>query len=149
MYIIFSLVIPRWFDALLDGQELTQFREETDRRFDQLEEQHRTEADERAALHQQIASQFESLSDQLAAYNEAAEAASAGRLEYGVVRQVIVREEPFSGAARITVLQPGSQIEEINRQGKWLYVEYFDYIEGGLKFGWIYKRHLVLIEREE
>ncbi len=126
-----------------------QHSDETREGFAQVMAQTQSEDAQHRESHVQIETHIQALSNQLMAYQAAAEAASEGRPEYEVVRQVIVREEPYSGSDRVTVLQPGSEVEEIHRQGKWLYVEYFDYIEGGLKFGWIYKRHLVLIEREE
>ncbi len=154
MYIIFGLVIPLWVDAVLDAQGDKQFREEirddVRQELEHFQEHLDAETEKRNAEQYQFESRFEAqiqaLSEHLSEYNAAVEAASEGRPEYGVRKQVVVHEQPFARSSRLTVLHPGSEVEELERQGNWLHVEYFDYISGQLNHGWVYKRNLVLIK---
>lgn len=72
--------------------------------------------------------------------------APAARKHYVVTEQVHLREKPSTKARKIKRLSPNEMVEAIEQQRQWLHVEFFDYVDGKLKQGWVYKRHLHLVE---
>lgn len=61
---------------------------------------------------------------------------------YVVERTVKLRLKPSTKSHVITILHPNQRVSLINSKGKWIYVEYFDYIEGLPKSGWACKKYL-------
>lgn len=62
---------------------------------------------------------------------------------YVVSRSVNLRVKPSTYKSKIiTTLFPNQKVTLIKRKNKWIYVEYFDYIEGIPKTGWAYKKYL-------
>lgn len=72
--------------------------------------------------------------------------APAARKHYVVTERVRLREKPSTKARKIKSLSPNEMVEQIEQQGQWLHIEFFDYIDGKLKRGWVYKRHLQPVE---
>jgi hypothetical protein len=56
-----------------------------------------------------------------------------------VLKNAAVRARPDIKEKSSELLSPAQQIRLIREKGDWLYVEYFDYIEGVPKMGWIPK----------
>lgn len=61
---------------------------------------------------------------------------------YVVERPVKIRLKPSTKSPVITVLHPNQRVSLINSKGKWIYIEYFDYIEALPKSGWACKKYL-------
>lgn len=74
---------------------------------------------------------------------------SNSRRHYVVKEKVRLREKPTTQARKIKTLSPNVMVEEIERQRQWLLVEFFDYVDGKLKRGWVYKRYLQLVQDDE
>lgn len=64
-----------------------------------------------------------------------------------VERTVKIRLKPSTKSPVITVLHPNQRVSLINSKGKWIYIEYFDYIEGLPKSGWACKKYLKRLGR--
>ncbi|MBK8903114.1 MAG: hypothetical protein IPM53_18140 [Anaerolineaceae bacterium] len=56
-----------------------------------------------------------------------------------------LRSEPSRHGSIITRIFPNQLVEQVKQEGGWVYVEYFDYIEGIPRMGWIYRRNLILL----
>jgi hypothetical protein len=65
---------------------------------------------------------------------------------YVVKRAVNLRTKPTTKSPVITILYPNQKVELIQRKGKWIYVNYFDYVEGLPKTGWAYKKYLKIVK---
>ncbi len=63
-----------------------------------------------------------------------------------VERQVNVRIKPNFNSATIVVIYPNQKVRLVKKEHKWIYIEYFDYIDGVLKNGWVSKKYLVKIK---
>jgi hypothetical protein len=61
---------------------------------------------------------------------------------YIVERGVSLRIRPQSKAGVVGVLSRGTKVRLIERKHEWIYVEYFDYLEGVPKTGWALKKYL-------
>ncbi|MDX6384541.1 MAG: hypothetical protein QOK48_2114 [Blastocatellia bacterium] len=61
---------------------------------------------------------------------------------YVVERRILIRVKPNNRSAPVAFLYPNQtvRLEKLNHQ--WIYVEYFDYIEGIPKLGWVNKKYL-------
>lgn len=57
-------------------------------------------------------------------------------------RTVTVRDAPDNKAKAVTLLSPDTRVRLVQRKHKWVYVEYFDFLEGVPKFGWVNKKYL-------
>jgi len=68
--------------------------------------------------------------------------AESKEVYYVVERTVKLRLKPSTKSHVITILHPNQRVSLINSKGKWIYVEYFDYIEGLPKSGWACKKYL-------
>ncbi len=68
-------------------------------------------------------------------------------VEYIVVRPVELRTKNNSSEDShvICILQPNQKVELLKRNGKWIYVGFFDYVEGIPKTGWVRKKYLKMI----
>jgi hypothetical protein len=63
--------------------------------------------------------------------------------EYVVVKAAKLRGGPGTEFESVKVLPPNVQVEELERAGEWMHVQYFDYAEGELRKGWIAAELLV------
>jgi hypothetical protein len=63
---------------------------------------------------------------------------------YIVKRTVNLRAKKSTKSSIISVLYPNQHVELIKRDSKWIYVKYFDHIDGTEKMGWVYKKYLKL-----
>lgn len=78
-------------------------------------------------------------------------AAQTGRLipaddqnTYFVVeRTVTLRVRPTAKSTALAVLLPNQKVRLVARNHKWIYVEYFDYLEGVPKTGWAFKKYFM------
>jgi hypothetical protein len=62
---------------------------------------------------------------------------TAGRKEYIIVQAANLRKGPGKNFESLRVLPPNLLVEEIERDGEWSHVQYFDYAEGEARDGWI------------
>ncbi len=67
---------------------------------------------------------------------------------YVVEREVILRLKPTSKSAPFGSLFPNQKVRGVQRSHKWIYVEYFDEIEGVPRYGWAYKKYFQHISRD-
>jgi hypothetical protein len=81
--------------------------------------------------------------DDIAAQLETLRPPAALRPLYIVTKRVRLRAGPSTDAEIVDVLVPNMLVEEIERRGRWIRIEFFDYIEGVPKSAWAYKRYLV------
>lgn len=61
---------------------------------------------------------------------------------YIVQRLVCIRVKPTNRSAKIAVLYPNQKVRLEKMGHQWIYVEYFDFIEGIPKMGWVNKKYL-------
>ncbi len=61
---------------------------------------------------------------------------------YVVRRAVRLRQSPKGDAAVVGVLYPNQVTRFVGQKGKWIRVEYFDYLSGVHRSGWCYKKYL-------
>lgn len=59
-----------------------------------------------------------------------------------VERSVTLKTSPFSKTVVIGKLYPNQKVSLVTEKGKWIEVEYFDYVDGALKRGWVMKKYL-------
>ena len=59
---------------------------------------------------------------------------------------VNLRALPNTEASIITVLNPNQRVELIKQQDGWLYIRYFDHLDGVPRIGWVYHRYLSLVQ---
>jgi hypothetical protein len=60
---------------------------------------------------------------------------------YVVVREAKLKSHPRPKSATIQILPPNQLVKLVRAKGKWIYVEYFDHIEGVPKTGWVLKKY--------
>jgi hypothetical protein len=65
---------------------------------------------------------------------------------YVVERVVTVRVKLNNRSAPIATLYPNQKVRLEKRKHEWIYVEYFDYIEGIPKMGWVNKKYLKMLD---
>lgn len=68
---------------------------------------------------------------------------------YVVRRTVELKVKPKFKSYTIAVLYPNQQVQLINSSHKWIYVEYFDYLDGIPKYGWVNKKYLINLEKSQ
>lgn len=61
---------------------------------------------------------------------------------YVVLRSVKLRVKPTTKSGIISTLYPNQRVSLIKRKSKWIFVSYFNFIEGLPKTGWVYKKYL-------
>src|SRR6266404_2352705 len=61
---------------------------------------------------------------------------------YVVEREVVIRLKPVNRSAPVAALYPNQIVRLVQPNLQWIYVEYFDYIEGLPKLGWVNKKYL-------
>jgi len=65
---------------------------------------------------------------------------------YVVQRAVCIRVKPQNRSAKVAVLYPNQKVRLEKSAHRWIYVEYFDYIEGIPKMGWVNKKYLQRVD---
>ena len=60
---------------------------------------------------------------------------------YIVDREVVLRVKPQSKGTKIVVLFPNQRVLLVKDNHKWIYIEYFDYLEGIPRYGWAMKKY--------
>jgi hypothetical protein len=60
---------------------------------------------------------------------------------YVVEREAVLRLKPVVRSAVLGSLFPNQKVRLAERSHKWIYVEYFDEIEGVPRYGWAYKKY--------
>jgi hypothetical protein len=61
---------------------------------------------------------------------------------YVVERQVSLKLKPNHHSATVAILSPNQKVRLVQMNHKWIYIEYFDYLEGVPKYGWANKKYL-------
>ena len=59
-----------------------------------------------------------------------------------VERSAELKASPFPNTVVIGKLYPNQKVSLVTEKGKWIEVEYFDYVTGLLKRGWVLKKYL-------
>jgi hypothetical protein len=68
---------------------------------------------------------------------------------YVVEREAKLKSHPRPKSPTIQILSPNQRLKLVKAKGKWIYVEYFDYIEGIPKTGWVLKKYTNRIDLSE
>lgn len=68
---------------------------------------------------------------------------SAEKNIYIVRTKLNVRNQPSSKSIILDYLFPNNKVEFIKVEGNWFYVQYFDFLDGLPKFGWVYSKYLI------
>ena len=91
---------------------------------------------------------IERIEEPLINFIEKHEDMDSQRTFYFVTNSVNLRTLPTTEASSsiITVLHPNQRVELITRKDEWLYVRYFDPLEGVPRTGWVYYRYLSLVQ---
>lgn len=64
---------------------------------------------------------------------------------YLVRTKLIVRKNPNSRSIILDTLFPNNKVEVFKKENDWFYVEYFDFVEGLPRTGWIYSKYLIKV----
>ncbi|HCY74411.1 MAG TPA: hypothetical protein DHV28_00685 [Ignavibacteriales bacterium] len=64
---------------------------------------------------------------------------------YIVRTKLNVRKESNSKSLILDTLFPNNKVEVIKEENDWFYVEYFDFVEGLPKTGWVYSKYLIKV----
>lgn len=62
---------------------------------------------------------------------------------YIVRTKLNVRNQPSSKSSILDCLFPNNKVEFIKADGNWFYVQYFDFLDGLPKYGWVYSKYLI------
>lgn len=62
---------------------------------------------------------------------------------YVAHRKVEIKTKPSFKSQTIVTIYPNQKVRMVKKQHKWIYIEYFDYIDGVPKTGWASKKYLV------
>jgi len=68
------------------------------------------------------------------------------RTSYFIKRESALKIRPSSKAATIANMYPNQKVILVKTKGRWIYIEYFDYVEGLPKAGWVLKKYANRIE---
>jgi len=63
-------------------------------------------------------------------------------INYVVFHEVNLRGKPTTKSTPLEVLSKNQVVTLLNEKGKWIYIEYFDYVDGMPKKGWVFKKYL-------
>jgi len=92
---------------------------------------------------QRITSEIISTREQLLERYEEVVTQQANHNTYYVVRRAtVLLQSPKKGARSPGVLYPNQLTRLVDRRGKWIRVEYFDYLSGVHRSGWCLKKYL-------
>lgn len=78
--------------------------------------------------------------------NNKLEAKKGNEIYYIVVRAVNIRCGPGTNKPSMTVLYPNQMLRLIDSRAEWIYVEYFDHIEGHPRMGWVFKKYCARLD---
>ncbi len=67
---------------------------------------------------------------------------------YVVEREVKLKSNPRPKSPIIQTLSPNQRVKLVRDKGKWIYIEYFDYIEMLPKTGWILKKYTKRLNKQ-
>lgn len=67
--------------------------------------------------------------------------ANIEEIYYVIEREAKLRNQPRPKSVVIQILPPNQRVKLIQTKHEWIYVEYFDYIEGVPKNGWLLKKY--------
>lgn len=118
LFTVLSLLISIWFSLLFNAES----SEEMEDRFDALGSRIEQAVERNASIQQ----------------NETF---------YVVKRAVHLRGGPGTKDAILRLLLPGENVRLIDRQSKWIEVEYYDYKNDTVLTGWVYKKYLKMRQR--
>jgi len=65
---------------------------------------------------------------------------------YIVERTVNLQIKPSADSQVLALLFPNQKVRLVKRKHKWIYIEFFDYLEGVPKYGWALKKYLRSLE---
>lgn len=68
---------------------------------------------------------------------------------YVVEREAKLKVQPQPKSSTIQILSPNQRLKLVKAKGTWIYVEYFNYIEGVPKTGWVLKKYTKRINLPE
>jgi hypothetical protein len=69
-----------------------------------------------------------------------------GKIQFAVRSRVAtIRKFPLSGSAVIAEIFPNQVVTLLNEDGKWIEVEYFDWLQQKFRTGWILKKYLIRV----
>ena len=71
----------------------------------------------------------------------------ADSVSYIVERQCSIFTKPFTKSAFVSTVYPNQRVQLIQRKHKWIYIQYFDYLDGVPKNGWVLKKYLKIVAR--
>ncbi|HEU0144140.1 MAG TPA: hypothetical protein VFQ47_05085 [Nitrososphaera sp.] len=66
---------------------------------------------------------------------------------YVVERQVNLKLKPNNRSATIVIIYPNQKVRLVQMNHQWIYIEYFDYLEGVPKYGWANKKYLKRVDK--
>lgn len=124
IWLLFTVVLPLYtlIDSRIVEQADTKWKERHSR-----EMQHRLN---------QIAEEIETLRPR-----------GRERQLYVVTRRLSLRAGPSTDFEVVDSLLPNMLVEEIARDGHWVHLQYFDFVQGVLKSAWVYKRSLMPVSQ--
>lgn len=98
-------------------------------------------------LETNIVSQIYVLNSQVQELQDSSSNDDFDKVVYVVLRPVNLRTQSNTNRDSniMAVLKPNQKVELLKRNGKWIYVGYFDYVEDIPKTGWVYKKNLKMI----
>lgn len=70
------------------------------------------------------------------------------KTRYIVQRTVELKAKPKFKSS-IAVIYPNQEVQLVESSHQWIYVEYFDYLDGIPKYGWANKKYLVKLEKSK
>lgn len=68
-------------------------------------------------------------------------------VSYIVERQCSIFTKPSVKSLLVGTIYPNEKVQLIRRKHKWIYVQYFDYLEGTAKNGWVLKKYLKIVSK--
>lgn len=68
---------------------------------------------------------------------------------YVVEREAKLKSQPQLNSPTIQILSPNQRLKLVKAKGKWIHVEYFDYVEGIPKSGWVLEKFTKRIDLSE
>lgn len=95
---------------------------------------------------ERIIKAIEKIEEPLINFIEERENTDSSETYFFVNSSVNLRALPNTESSIITVLHPNQRVELIKQQDEWLYIKYFDHLDGAPRIGWVYHRYLSLVQ---
>ena len=95
---------------------------------------------------ERIIKAIEKIEEPLINFIEEREDTNSSETYFFVNSSVNLRALPNTESSIITVLHPNQRVELIKQQDGWLYIRYFDHLDGVPRIGWVYHRYLSLVQ---